>query len=167
MYPATTWGPKGHSYHKAALGTFCLLEALLRELYKTSAHTGEPEQAYQDQEFSLPLFYILKQVYSRRGFSRLLSHPSDRFECSPTSPFLVSELTEQTLLLTKHWTKRRKVISLPNLDGGDRQSLSFLITAMRGGTKSLFLAVEFSGESPELSWSHYALITKFNDILKF
>ncbi len=114
-----------------------LLESLLREHCKTSAHRETWAAAPESSVFTVPV-YILKQVYSRRDFSCLLSHPSDRFECSPIGPFLVSELTEQTLLLTKHWTKRRKVISLPNLDSADRPSLSFFITAMRGGTKSLF-----------------------------
>lgn len=42
----------------------------------------------------------------KADFSRLLSHHSDRCESFPTRTFEVSELTEQTLLLTKCWTER-------------------------------------------------------------
>lgn len=77
----------------------------------------------------------------RQEFYCLLSHPSDRVLSTQAS--LVSEVTEQTLLLTK----RRNVVSLPNLNSRDTLSLSF-IRAVRGGTKSLFW--QSGSTSPEL-----------------
>lgn len=146
------------SRFRAILCVVCLRD----ECPKSNIYS--PLRSYQKQKsFHCHSFTALSRC--RQDFSCLLSHPSDRV--LSTQAFLVSEATEQTLLLTKHWTKRWNMSSLPNLNSRDTPSLSFM---RAGGTKSLFwqssstspeLCLEFSHSSPNV------MLVKLNKTMEF